>query len=207
VAQSSVNVTEGSGKRLDTWDRTISAVLVQDQFMLPGEYPYASYTVVAEAVSVATANDHVLQIMAGSTNYVRIRQIKIEQSANATGAGAKSLQILRLTTAGTGGTAITPSKLDLGDAAAGATSQTLPTVKGTESTLVMSTIMVFRQAISATAGGQLDDDFTWVQKPNQKPLIIPAGTSNGIAIKIINATAGASVTVNVEFVETAFLGA
>jgi hypothetical protein len=199
-----VQINEGTGKKLAAATYTENAQVVYDQKFIPGEFYLASYSVVAEAVSIATANDHVLQIMAGASLNVRIREIKIEQAANATGAGAKSLQVLRLTTAGTGGTAITPSKFDTSDAASGATAMTLPTVKGTESTLLKSTIMVFRQAISATSGGQLDDDFTWVQKPNEKPLIIPAGVANGIAIKIVNATAGSTVTVNVELVETSF---
>jgi hypothetical protein len=144
--------------------------------------------------------------MAGSSNYVRIRRIAIEQSGSATTATGLTLSILRLTTAGTGGTSVTPAKLDNGDAAAGATAMTLPTAKGTESTELIRTVLAMRQAF-ATAGTQYDDYFEWVQQPGQKPIIIPAGTSNGIAIKNTAAVAGASLICRIEFVETAWLGA
>lgn len=207
MAQSSINVTEGSGKRLNTWDRTISSVLVQDQFVLPGEYPLASYTISAAPVSNATASDHLLQIMAGSTNYVRIRRIWIEQLASATAVTLNSLLLLRLTTAGTGGTSITPSKLDLGDAAAGATAMTLPTAKGTESTEIRRTALVYRQTIASTAT-QPEESIDWkFGEGALKPLIIPAGTSNGIVIKNGSAVASATSIIFVELVETAWLGA
>lgn len=204
MAESSINVTEGSGKRLHTYDRTISSVLVQDQFTLPAEYPYASYVVTARGVSIATAADHVLQIMAGSSNPVRIRRIRLEQDQNATTATATVFDILRLTTAGSGGTSITPAKFDTADAAAGATAQTLPSSKGTESTVLISLNMALRQTV-ATAGAQYDDLYEWTQLPGQKPIIIPAGTSNGLAIKTISGRAGATMVVTVEFVETSYV--
>jgi hypothetical protein len=157
-------------------------------------------------VSLATVNDHLLQIMAGSSNYVRIRRIHIEQANNATAAAFGVIEIWRLTTAGTGGTAVTPAKFDTGDAAAGATAMTLPTAKGTEGTLLFRPVMLWRQAVSATTA-QYDDVFEWTQHPGQKPIIIPAGTSNGIAIKSTTATASATVSMWVEFVETPWLGA
>jgi hypothetical protein len=207
VAQSSINITEGAGKRINTWDRTISATLVQDQFTLPGEYPLASYVAPFTSVSTATANSHILQLMAGSANYVRIRRIHVEQAANATAASNLSLQIFRLTTAGTGGTAVTPEKMDSGDAAAGATAQTLPTVKGTEAAnATFTSVILMRQVVAAT-GAQIDDLWEWQQLPNGKPLIIPAGTANGIALKNVAAIAGGTLTGWIEFVETAWLGA
>lgn len=205
MAESKVSVTEGSGKNFHTFDRTVSSVLVQDQFTVPGEYPYASYVVFGAGISIATANDHVLQIMAGSSNHVRIRRIRVEQFANATTAAATSMSLYRLTTAGTGGTSVTPARHDLGDAVAGATAMTLPTVKGTEAASdTLRWAMLWRQAV-ATTGAQFDDYFEWTQMPGQKPIIIPAGTSNGVAIKTNAAVAGATVIVTVEFTETPYL--
>lgn len=203
MSQSSINVTEGSGKRLNTWDRTISSVLVQDQFMLPGEYPYASYVALATNVSTATVNDHLLQLMAGSSNYVRIRRIRVEQQVNASAAVLGQFGVYRLTTAGTGGTSVTPAKLDTGDAASGATAMTLPSSKGTESTELLRFTVTFRSAVQST----MEDYGEWVQHPSEKPLIIPAGTSNGIAIKNLATAASASAIVTIEFVETSWLGA
>lgn len=202
MGENIVQVTEGTGKKLHTWDTTIGANLVQDEFTLPGEYPYATYFVTASA-SVATANDHLLQIMAGGTNKVRIRRIGIEQSTNATTAAPGSISILRVTTAGTGGTAVTPRPGDSSDAAAGATCMTLPTVKGTEGVEFIRTTLLWRQAVSATAAA-VDDAFTWYQMPNAKGLVIPAGVTNGIVIKQLTAIAAANAVINVEFVETPF---
>jgi hypothetical protein len=204
MAEAIVQVTEGVGKKLHTWDRTIGANLIQDEFVLPGEFPYATYSVVAVNISAATINDHTLQIMAGASLPVRIRRITIEQSANATTAALQVYAVLRLTTAGTGGTAVTPRPFDTADAASGATAMTLPTAKGTEGVELMRNAIILRQAISATAT-QLDDMVEWTQKPGQKPIIIPAGTTNGIAIKNLVATAAATMIVNVEFVETNFV--
>jgi hypothetical protein len=204
VAEAYINLTEGSGKKAHAWDRTIGANTVLDEFTLPGEYPLASYRVVAESISIATANDHIAQLMAGSSLNVRVRRIRIEQGANAATAGVKSFQVLRLTSAGTGGTSITPAKLDTADAASGASAMSLPSAKGTESTLVDSMFLAVRQAVGTTTA-QVDDYWEWSQHPGQKPLIIAAGTSNGICVKNINATTSGTVNVIIEFVETSFV--
>ena len=79
---------------------------------------------------------------------------------------------------------------------------TLPTVKGTESMVLMRTALLVRQAIAAT-GAQVDDAWEWTQHPNTPPLIIPAGATNGIAIKITSATTGTLIPY-VEITETSF---
>lgn len=203
MAEAFVNLTEGSGKKAHFWDRTIGANTVLDEFTLPGEFPYASYYVTGNSATT-TADAHIVQIMAGSSLNVRIRKIRLEQSSNASTAGILTVQIWRLTTAGTGGTTVTARPLDSADSAAGATAMTLPTSKGTESVELIRTVLVFRQAVSATAT-QIDDAWEWVQQPNAKPLIIPSGTSNGIAVKNTTGTAGSGMTFNIEFVETSFV--
>lgn len=205
MAESFINQTEGSGKKSHTWDRTIGANLIQDEFVLPGEYPYASYIVLGPAVSIATANDHLLCVNAGASLTVRIRRIWLEQSANATAAAIGTIAIFRTTTAApTGGTAVTPAPLDTADAASGAAGRTLPTAKGTESIELIRAAIAYRQTVAAT-GAQADDSWEWVQKPGQKPITIPAGTTNGLVIKNLSAVAGASVNVGMEFVETNYV--
>ena len=204
MAEANVVVTAGSGTNLHSNTRTISAATMHDQYVLPGEFAYASYIASTTSISIATANSHVIQLMAGSSLNVRIRRIRLEQSGNATTGVVCAFQLFRLSTAGTGGSAITPAPFDTADAASGATAQTLPSAKGTETTMLMQTQLVMRQAVSAT-GAQVDDAYEWYQLPGTKPIVIPAGTSNGLALKVINATAGATVTVSVEFVETAFV--
>jgi hypothetical protein len=202
MGQSSINVTEGSGKRLNTWDRTISSVLVQDQFTLPSEYPYPTYSVSAGNIVLATAASHLLQIMAGSSAYVRIRRITWQNLTAPAGVTIMQLQLFRLTTAGTGGTSITPRRFNMGDAAAGATAMTLPTAKGTESDQLYERAMFLSTAAVPT--GPLGM-WEWTQHPGEEPIIIPAGTSNGLVIKNVGAVATATCSMTVEFTETSWL--
>ena len=195
---------DSSGKKVHTWQRTIGANNVEDEFTIPGEYPYASYSVDSGNVSAATAASHLLQVMAGASLPVRIRRIRIEQFANATTGAAMALSITRLSTAGTGGTAVTPRPFDTTDAAAGATAMTLPTVKGTETVSIFEMVLTMRQTVAA-AGTQPDDFWEWTQLPNTKPIIIPAGAANGICIKNGTAIAAGTVIVTVELVETNFV--
>lgn len=206
MAEATIAVTAGSGTLLHTNSRTISSNTVHDEFTLPGEFPYASYIATSggTTVSVATANDHLLTINAGSTLVVRIRRIRVVQHTNATTAAVGAIQVLRTTTsAPSGGTAITPARLDTADSASGATAMTLPSSKGTESTILLQESVNWRQ--TAPAGGGTNTVFEWVAGPAVKPILIAAGTTNGIAVKNMNATAAATVNVWIEFVETSFV--
>src|ERR1044071_6233690 len=142
MAESLVAVSQGSGKNFHTYNRTIGGNSVEDEVVLIGEQYVPTYVVAAGAtISIATAASHVLQIMAGTTNPVFIRRIKIWKSVPATTAALIFFQLLRLTTAGTGGGTITPQQHDsTNDSAAGATAMTLPTVKGTEGAAVGSAV-------------------------------------------------------------------
>jgi hypothetical protein len=203
MAESLVQVTEGTGKKLHTNSRVIGVNTVEDEYVLPGEYALASYTLIANNISVATANDHILQIMAGASLNVRIREIRIEQNANATTAQRCDFQLVRLTSAGTGGTAATARPVDSADAAAGATGMTLPTVKGTETVVIEESILIMRQAIAATQT-QPEETILWAPPPGFKSYIIPAGAANGLAVKSASACPGGTVTVVIKFVETSF---
>lgn len=204
MPESTIGLTPGSGVKVHSWQRTIGANTVEDDFSLPGEFPYPSYTVIANNISIATANDHVLQIMAGASLNVRIRSVSIEQNANATTAARVDFQLLRLTTAGTGGSSITPRASDPADSASGCTAMSLPTAKGTESFVLDESILVVRQGVSTTQTNP-EETILWTPPSGFKSHIIPAGTSNGVAVKVINATAAATVTVVVKLVETSFV--
>lgn len=204
MAETIVQVNSGSGPKLHGWDRTIGANLVVDQFVLPGEYPLASYTLLINNISLATANDHIIQLMAGASLNLRIRLIHLDQGTNATAAAIGSLELWRLTTAGTGGAAVTPAKLETGDAAAGATGMTLPTAKGTEGTQLLRQVFNAQQTTPASPGSPDKAIFHWEQKPNAKPIVIGAGASNGLAIKSTAAIAAMTCSGWIEFVETSF---
>lgn len=204
MAESLVQVTEGSGKKLHTWSRTVGANTVEDEVTLPGEHFLATYSITSGSVALATANSHVLQIMAGASLYVRIRRIWITQGSNMTTAARAGFQLIRLTTAGSGGSAITPRPFDTGDAAAGFTAQTLPGVKGTEGVTLFERRINLLSALSTTA--TTGDQPFWEQNPFTKPIIIPTGAANGICLKYTGANdASGTLNVHVELVETSYL--
>lgn len=207
MAESFVNVTEGSGKKLHTFNRTIGANSVEDEGVFLAENYLASYVIstpFAAAVSTATANSHLLQIMAGASLKVRIRRIEIWQNALATAVAIMDLRIYRLTTAGTGGGVAAVSPEDTADGGAGATAMVLPTAKGTEGVGLRAAAPTMVQTLAATAL-PLPPILVWdFDRPRSKPLIIPAGAANGIAIKNITAVAAGAVYINVDIDETNF---
>jgi hypothetical protein len=202
LTASNIQITAGSGTRLATNSYTEGGVTVHDEKFISGEYPYPTYSVQAATISVATTADHVVQLMAGSSLNVRIRRIYVVQSTVVTTGAFLPLIVLRLTTAGTGGTSVTPAKFVTADGAAGATAMTLPSSKGTESTELFRRQMVLTQTIATSSS--IAPYWEWVQASNEEPLIIAAGTTNGIALKVGGGRAGATVDATIEFVETSF---
>jgi hypothetical protein len=207
VAEGKISATEGAGKNVHTFDRTIASVLVQDQFVLPGEFPYPSYFVHAQGVSGANSGDDLMQVMAGSANYVRVRRIEISQRVPITTAQEFTVDVTRLTTAGTGGVAVTPARFDNGDPAAGASAaSTVPNAThGTAGTILRSLrIWGLQTPPTAGVGGGLSAK--WEQHRGTKPIIIPAGASNGISLRVQTGRAGITLDVEIEIVETPWLG-
>ena len=203
MAESIIQVTSAGATKLHTFNRTIGANSVEDEVVLFGENYLASYVVADAEPSIATGNAHCLQIMAGASLKVRIRRIEIQPAGLATAAARGAWGIYRLTTAGTGGTAMTPALLDPADSASGATAMTLPTVKGTEGVIVGILTDAVTQTVptSGVISPRVAVDF---DRPRSKPLIIAAGVANGIAIKNLVAVAAASITINVWFDESNF---
>jgi hypothetical protein len=202
LTASSYQSSAGTGTHHRTHTRSYAGTTKHSDYVALDSTDEATYTVSAFATSYATANAHPLQIMAGSSLNVYIWRIQIIMAAVATAATQDYIEFRRLTTAGTGGTAITPAPHDTTDAAAGATGMTLPTAKGTEGTLLYYSTIQQLQTIP-TAGPfhtvLLDLDF---DRPHAKPWRIAAGTSNGICIKSITAATGATCSVNVLITES-----
>lgn len=205
MGESLVQVTEGSGKKLHTWQRTVGANSVEDEIVLPGLPAFATYSVPILNVSLATANSHILQLMAGASLNVYVVRIRLWQSAAATTAAFASILLHRLTTAGTGGGVQTPAAHDPADAAAGAVGMTLPTVKGTESTAPLR-FMAYLTQTPGAAGSQMLPIIDWeADKAGLvKPMKIAAGTTNGLVIKNETAVAAASVTGYLTFIEASY---
>lgn len=206
MAESIVQVTEGSGKKLHTFNRTIGANSVEDEVVLQGEPYLASYIVTTgtNAASLATAATHLLQLMAGASLKVRVRRIEVWQAVLATTAAIDDFTIVRLTTAGTGGTVTTPAPLEIADGASSAVGMRVPTAKGTEAaSIALASAYIMQTAGASTP--QVEPIIVWdFDKPRTKPLIIAAGATNGIAVKNGTARAGASVYINIWFDETNF---
>lgn len=196
---SSVAVTEGAGKYLHTWQRSVSSVNREEQYVQLGEPALPTYTVMA-TVSTATTDSHLMQIMAGASAYVRIKAITVRQLVGADAATTTALYIIRLSTAGTGGTSLTPMAFDTSDTAS-ATAMTLPSSKGTETGGGATVVGAAITLSAAPATGSWE----WAQSPGAKPIIIPAGTTNGICVKIGTGVATATAILVVTFTETAWL--
>jgi hypothetical protein len=208
MAESIVQVTEGSGKKLHTNSRTIGANTVEDEYILAGEPFLAMYRVVMSTTyaSFATADSHVLQLMAGASLNVYVRRIRLYQHVAATTGALGSWNVMRLTTAGTGGTAFTPAPVDSTDSASGATAMSLPTVKGTETVGVDQGEAYVIQTIGASQNPGslpllLDFDYRFERT---KSIRIPAGTANGIALKNRQAHAAVTGHVVIDFTEANF---
>lgn len=197
MPESLVQVTEGTGKKLHTWQRTIGANNVEDEVVIAGEPYLPTYSILTlSGISVATALAHPLQIMAGGSLRVYVRRLMVYQTAAATAAAFSDFVLLRLTTAGTGGTAITPTPLDPADAASGCAAMTLPTVKGAESVGIWRGTLAFTQTIPVSPGAQgsllLDLDFDKLL--HGKSLVIAAGVANGLALKTTAGIAAAQIS-------------
>lgn len=206
MAESFVNVTEGSGKKLHTNSRTVGANTVEDEVVVHGEQYLATYYVSSGSVSAATLDAHLLQIMAGASLNVYIRRIWIWQTVAITTAAMTAWQLRRLTTAGTGGGTITPAPYELTDGASGATAMTLPTVKGSEGAFVLSGRALPIQTIPTSGQGQglLLADINLDINLRSKTIRIPAGTANGVALKWQSASTGLSVEVAALISEATF---
>lgn len=200
MAESYVGFTAGAGGKLHSFTRTIGANTVDEETMLLGEVYLPSYTVASSSIPTTTANSHMLEIMAGSSNIVRIRKILVTQNGAPSGVSAFPLQLFRLTTAGTGGSVISPNAMAPSDGAAGATCMGLPTVKGTEGVLLWAETIWLGTAAIPVATNRL----LWQQELHFKPFSIAAGTSNGICVKNSGGLATSTLDITVIFSESSF---
>ena len=179
--------------------RTDGSDTVLAPFGVEAEPEIATYVVQFAGIALVTANSHICQVMAGSSLRVGIRRIVLWQVANATSTALAQYRLFRLTSAGTGGSSITPAALDPAESASGATAMTLPTAKGTEGTQVGHGRHLIHTTATTVGLTPLVWDFTRLRT---KALWIASGTSNGIALKNISSDASATVDGFIELVET-----
>lgn len=203
MAQSYVPFLDSASatRNFHTNQRSNGSVTVEQYVQQTAEPYLSSYrTCTATAISTATANSHLVQIMAGASLRVGIRRIIVSQLANGT-TQQNQWEVRRLTTAGTGGTSLNVFSLDPADGAAGATAMTLPTVKGTEAGLVaVQSILTHATAANIDLNPLVVFDWT---TDRTKALWIAAGTSNGVCLKNVTASVSTTVLITVEFIESA----
>jgi hypothetical protein len=140
--------------------------------------------------------------MASSSLNIRIRHFKFMAYQYAASTTTIQWALVRLTSAGTGGTNIT-SLIAPYDSAAdttNSTAMTLPSAKGIEGTILLPG----RMAFPSGAPDVTTYDWEWTQQPNTKPIIIPAGAVNGVAFKNLSGLTSANVLFYVEYQETSF---
>lgn len=176
------------------WQRTISALdyKTAPQAVSGGQSAMATYTVCVNG-QANTASGHSIVIEAPSGNAVRILHVRILQPGLQTSAGIRVLQLIRTSTAGTGGT-VTPVAHDPSDSAYGGICRAKPTPGTTGS--VIQEIPVYVPAALA-AFSPIDIDFDYVSQ--EKAPTIAAGTANGIALLDPGASGGASFAASITF--------
>jgi hypothetical protein len=203
VTVSSIGVDDAAtpDKYLHTEQRTISSVAREDQYVQRGQPAYPTYVVRASGISIATTADHILQIMADGTNYTRLLAYKITMTDDRPAAdNVAQIGLHRLSTAGTGGGAVTPTPYDTADTYAGG-AMTLPTAKGTEGTLVHYRYVNITTAFPSGNGVLAE----WRVPEYGKPIIFGTGTGAGLAWKIISGVASCTISIEAEIATTSYL--
>lgn len=204
MPESKISMTEGAGKDAHTFQRVIGANTVEDTVVIQGMPYLATYvTDDGAAMNTTTINKHMFQLMAGASLNVYIWRVSLWVSTLAGAATVMPYQLIRLTTAGSGGTAGSSYTHDTTDAAAGATYMTMPTVLGTETLPLWQDRVVVPTAVPATPGSMKLFDWDW-EKLRSKPLRIAAGTANGICLKNQVALATATYTARITYSEANF---
>jgi len=202
MAVSTIGVADAAtpDKYLHTHQRTISATAREDQYVQQGESAYPTYSAVASNISIATANDHILQVMADGTNYTRLKRIRISPTDDVPAAAAiGTFRLYRLTTAGSGGSAVTAQPYDTADTYGGA-AMTLPSSKGTEGTMLAQFRLAFPSTIADMA-----QQVVWEELPGMKPIVCGTASSAGLVLKNMTAIASCTVDVTFEFITTSYL--
>lgn len=206
MPEGTVGVDEGIDKKLHTWQRTVASVAVEDEFIVHGEPILPTYvTDDGAAMNTTTINKHLWQLMAGASKNLYVRRIILYVSILAGAATVVPFSLFRLTTAGTGGTAGTAGVAwDSTDVATGATYMTMPSALGTEGTHLWQTRTVVPAAVPALPNTEMKIIDWNFQDMYSKSIRIPAGATNGIALKNTAALATATYTGRIIYSESTY---
>lgn len=201
-ADSQIQITDAAAatKYQHTWARSYGGTTKEDAYMLRAYATRATYRAYASAVSTATSASHLLFIQADGTNYSFINGIWISQTTLAGGAATANIQVIRTSTAGSGGGAISAYPADAGDTSPYAgTIQTLPSSKGTEGVTLFGGPL----GIVAAQPMNVQNQLFYRMDADEKEIIIGTANTDGICIKIVTAIATSKVDLLVEFTTAA----
>jgi hypothetical protein len=203
MADDSIGIATDTDAYLDTVSRTISSQTRHAQRHVAGWSSDPTYVVRASGISTATTADHLLQVMADGTNYSRVLRYRITPTDDIPAAATVLLvTLVRLSTAGTGGSAVTPRGYDPADSAYGGGAQTLPSSKGTEGNALIQHRIPLPAAHPFVSTPAM---WTWEASPFGKPIIFGTSTSSGLCWKVDTGIASCTVDVIVEFTTTTYL--
>jgi hypothetical protein len=200
VATSLIAFTDGSGKNWESFQRTRNSTAYENMVVIPGEPAQPTFTALASSIVTTTGASHLIMLQADGTLYTRIKRIMVEQVVGATTATLAQLQIVRVSTAGTGGSAITARGLDAADSYGG-TIATLPTVKGTEGNILLQKRLQLLTTAQVAATTVNPNSWEWQAMPNhgKKAITIGPTSTDGIVLKIVTGIATSTVDITLEF--------
>ena len=167
--------------------------------LVQGTSSRPTYAVNTLTAAPTAANYTVLTIEAGAAKIPRLRRVIISHPGFGTAAAALTFEVIRTTAASSVGTVVTPSVYDTSvpDAAySGVARSNGPTITaGTQ----ITTFTIFQPATLPGAFTPVVFEF---YGQNSKPLVIPTGVTNGLALRCINGNAGATgFCASLEFTE------
>lgn len=204
--RSFVAVPNSGASKLAVAQYTDGADIKNDEVDVLGEQHLPTYIFSTGAISLATALSHPIAVMCGASLRVRVRRLLGYQMAAATAAAMMEWQIIRLTSAGTGGGAITSVPIEAGDSASGATGMTLPTAKGAEAAIATwrGAAYMFQTIGASTPFPQPCIDVDFDKMFRSKGMVIDAGITLGFAFKNITAIAAATMIFDVIVSESSY---
>lgn len=198
ASDSVIQITDAASatKYLHTSSRSYGGTTKEDQLYLKAQPVRATYRAYCSAVITTTSASHLAFIQADGTNYSFITGFWIAQTTLAGAVATANVQVIRTSTAGTGGTTISAYPLDAADTSPYAgTVMTLPTAKGTEGV----TLMGGPVGITATNPMTTVNQWFWRADDDEKPITIGTATTDGICFKLITGIATSKVDITLEF--------
>lgn len=152
-----------------------------------GNSQKATYTINTLTSAPITGNYPVLTFEAGTTKTCRVRRVVISNPGFATAGTVLTFELVRTSAASSAGTTVTPAPHDTTDSAFSGVAR-----KDGATITAGTQIVTFAVAVPATVAGAFTPFVFEFYGQMSKSLTVPAGITNGMALRCINGAAGAS---------------